>query len=117
VDLVPASVGDLDRDGSAERVLARLAAGRSAWNAADIRGEVEQLFVAGGIVVDAAVRAELAEDLTARAMDRCLPPLTRDGAPVLVPEHIRALTSQPVLDVEADPIRRRGQDHDPRRHP
>ena len=46
----------------------------------------------------AAVRIELAEDLTARAMDRCVPLLDRDG----VPEHIRAWTSQPVLDVEAD---------------
>jgi hypothetical protein len=63
---------------------------------------VEQLIAATGVVVDAAVRAELAEDLTARAAARCVPLLTRDGAPVPVPEHIRALTSRPVLAVEAD---------------
>jgi len=41
---------------------------------------------------------ELAEDLTARALARCVPLLGRRG----LPEHIRALTSQQVLDVEAD---------------
>jgi exodeoxyribonuclease V alpha subunit len=102
VELLSASVGALDRDATAKQVLARLGAGRSAWNAADIRGEVEQVIAAGGIVVDAAVRGELAEDLTARAVTRCVPLLTRDGAAVPVPEHIRALTSRPVLAVEAD---------------
>jgi exodeoxyribonuclease V alpha subunit len=102
VDLTPTPVGALDRDGAAEAVLTRLAAARSAWNPADIRGEVEQLIVANGIVADAAVRAELAEDLTARALERCVPLLSRDGAPVPVPEHIRAWTSQPILDVEAE---------------
>ncbi|SFT76613.1 AAA domain-containing protein [Geodermatophilus amargosae] len=100
VDLTPAPVGGLDRNDAVERVLARLAAARSAWNAADVRGEVEQLLAAAGVVADAGVRAELAEDLTARAMARCVPLLDRDGAGV--PEHIRAWTSQPVLDVEAD---------------
>jgi exodeoxyribonuclease V alpha subunit len=37
-------VGGLDRDGMAEQVLARLAAGRSAWNAADIRADSCGLF-------------------------------------------------------------------------
>src|SRR3954449_12557277 len=35
VDLAPTPVGSLDRDHAAGQVLARLAAGRSAWNAAD----------------------------------------------------------------------------------
>ncbi|WP_448642946.1 MobF family relaxase [Geodermatophilus sp. URMC 63] len=100
VALAPTPVGGVDRDGAAERVLARLAAARSAWNAADVRGQVEELIAAAGVVVDAGVRIELAEDLTARAMGRCVPLLDRDGAGV--PEHIRAWTSQPVLDVEAD---------------
>jgi exodeoxyribonuclease V alpha subunit len=104
LDLTPTPVGGLDRDGAVNRVLARLAAGRSAWNAADVRGEVEQLIAAAGIVVDADVRGELSEDLTARTLQRCLPLLARDAAPVL--EHIRAWTSQPVLDVEADLIDR-----------
>ncbi|RBY90060.1 TrwC relaxase [Blastococcus sp. TF02A-26] len=96
--LASTAVGALDRDGAAERVLARLGAARSAWNAADIRGEAEQLITAAGIVADAAVRIELAEDLTARALHRCVPLLRTDG----VPEHIRSWTSAPVLAVEAD---------------
>src|SRR3954453_6321884 len=102
VHLGPTPVGVLDRDEAVERVLARLATARSAWNAADIRGEAEQRIPAKGIVADAAVRTELAEDLTARALQRCVPLLARDGVPVSVPEHIRAWTSQAVLDVEAE---------------
>ena len=98
VALSPTPIGGLDRDGAVERVLARLAAARSAWNAADVRGEVEQLIAAESIVVDACARTELAEDLTARAMARCVSLLEQAG----VAEHIRAWTSQPVLDVEAD---------------
>ncbi|WP_104526902.1 MobF family relaxase [Blastococcus saxobsidens] len=97
VDLTPTPVGALDRGALVQRALVRLAAGRSAWNAADVRGEVERLVAAAGVVAGAAVRIELAEDVTARAMDRCLPLLDRDG----VPEHIRAWTSQRVLEVEA----------------
>jgi len=95
-------VGALDRDRAGSEVLSRLAARRSGWNGADIRGEVEQLLARQGVVVEAAVRGELAEDLTARALDRCVPLLSRDG----VPEHIRVLTSQPVLDVEGDLVGR-----------
>ncbi|WP_091541893.1 MobF family relaxase [Modestobacter sp. DSM 44400] len=115
VALAPTQVGSLDRDEAVQRVLNRLAAGRSAWNAADVRGEVEQLIAAEGIVVDAAVRGELAEDLTDRALSRCVPLRDRDGAPVAVPGHVRAWTSQPVLDVEADLAARlgaRGSDAD-----
>ena len=71
-------------------VLARLGARRSAWNAADIRGEVEQLLAATGLVADAAVRLELAEDLTARAVAR----VRAAARPADVPEHVRALTSR-----------------------
>src|SRR4051794_3935812 len=97
-DLTPTPVGGLDREQVVERVLARLGAARSAWNAADVRGEVEQLLAAAGIVTEPAVRLELAEDLTARTLARCVPLLERGG----VPEHIRAWTSAPVLAVEAD---------------
>ncbi len=98
VDLIPTPIGGLDRDAAVERVLTRLAAGRSAWNAADVRGEVEQLIAADGIIADPAMRTELAEDLTARALERCLSLLNRDG----MPEHLRTWTSRSVLDVEAD---------------
>ena len=98
VQLRPTPIGVLDRDRAADQMLTRLAAGRSAWNAADLRGEAERLIAAAGVLADAAVRGELAEDLTARALARCLPLLARDG----VPEHVRAWTSPAVLEVEAD---------------
>jgi exodeoxyribonuclease V alpha subunit len=94
----PVRVGTLDRDGAAGDVLARLGARRSGWNAADVRGQVEQLIAASGIIAGAPARLELAEDLTARALARCVPLLGRAG----LPEHIRTLTSQQVIDVEAD---------------
>ena len=96
--------GALDRDGAVEQVVARLGARRSGWNAADVRGEVEQLIARTGLVAQAAVRLEMAEDLTARVLDACVPLLThRDGTPWRgVPEHVRALTSAAVLAVEAD---------------
>jgi exodeoxyribonuclease V alpha subunit len=98
VKLRSTPIGALDRDAVVERMLTRLATGRSAWNAADLRGEAERLIAAEDIVADAAVRIELAEDLTARALARCVPLLQRDG----VPEHVRAWTSPAVLAVEAD---------------
>lgn len=90
------SVGSLDRDAAVEVVLSRSGAKRSAWNAADIRGHVEQWIAATGIVVEAAVRLELAEDLTSRALSACTPLLDRDD----VPEHVRALSSPRVIGVE-----------------
>ena len=51
-------------------MLTRLAARRSAWNAADIRGEVEQLIAAATSSPTPRSRLELAEDLTARALAR-----------------------------------------------
>jgi len=92
------SVGELDRNHAVDEVSSRLAARRSGWNAADIRGEVEQLIARRNVVTDAAIRDELAEDLTARAIAQCVPLTDRSD----VPEHIRALTSRHVLAVEAD---------------
>ena len=91
----------IDRDAAALEVVARLGAARSAWNAADLRGEVEQLLARIGLVADAAVRGEVAEDLTARAVELCVP--LRETA---TPEHVRVLTSRHVLDVEADLVAR-----------
>jgi isomaltose glucohydrolase len=67
-----------------------------------LKEKVEQLIAAAGIVADTAVRSELAEDLTGRAMERCVPLLDRNGAASAVPEHILAWTSQQVLDIEAE---------------
>ena len=102
VPLAPFPVGRLDRDQAAGEVLARLGAARSAWNAADIRGEVEQLLVRTGVVANPVVRRELAEDLTARSLGLSVPLLARTGVPV----HVRALTSAHVVEVEADLVGR-----------
>jgi hypothetical protein len=101
VPLDPVRPGSLDRDAAAAEVIARLGAGRSAWNTADVRGQVELLLARTGLVTEASVRAELAEDLTARALGICVS-LTGSA----VPEHVRALTSPCVLDVEADLVAR-----------
>ena len=92
------AVGRVDRDAVADLVLTRLGARRSAWNAADIRGEAEQVVAGLDVITPAAVRGELVEDLTGRAVARCVRLLERAD----VPEHVRELTSQRVLDVEAD---------------
>ncbi|HEV7206125.1 MAG TPA: MobF family relaxase [Jatrophihabitans sp.] len=102
VTLTSTAVGRLNRDAIAEQVLRVVATSRSGWNAADLRGQVEQQLVALGMVVDPAVRLEVAEDITARALTLCMPLLDRTG----VPEHIRALTSRHVLQVEGDLITR-----------
>ncbi len=95
-------VAGVDRDQVVEVVLAELGAARSGWNAADVRGAVEQQLAALGLLAEPAARAELAEDLTARAVARCVPLLDRPGTP----GHIRAMTSEHVLDVETDLVGR-----------
>ncbi|GEP33864.1 hypothetical protein NSZ01_16320 [Nocardioides szechwanensis] len=95
-------IGRINRDAVVDLVLSRLAARRSSWNAADIRGEVERIVASVGVVAHPSVRRELAEDLTARILVRCVPLLARDD----VPEHVRALTSDLVLYVEADLVTR-----------
>ena len=95
-------VGAIDREQVVDVVLCRLGARRSAWNAADIRGEVEQWIASTGLVADPAVRIDLAEDLTARAKSGSEPLLPRTD----VPEHIRSLTSYRVLAVETDLVTR-----------
>ncbi len=92
------AIGRVDRDAVADLVLTRLGSRRSAWNAADIRGETEHIVAGLDVITPAAVRGELVEDLTTRAAHRCVPLLARGD----VPEHVRALTSRRVLDVEAD---------------
>lgn len=95
-------VGDIDRGQAVDLVLSRFGAKRSSWNAADIRGQVEVLLAQADLVVEDGVRIELAEDLTSRAVARCMPLLQRSD----VPEHIRALTTQSVLLVEKELLQR-----------
>ena len=52
----PRGSATLDRDAVVATVVSRLGARRSAWNPADIRGEVEQAIAAAGVVADPAVR-------------------------------------------------------------
>jgi len=98
----PMRAGSLDRNALVDLALVRLGARRSAWNAADARGEVERLIAATGGAVDGAVRRELAEDLAARVVAASRPLLGRSD----VPEHVRALTSTDVLAVEHEIVDR-----------
>jgi exodeoxyribonuclease V alpha subunit len=93
-------VGWIDRDGAADWIISQLGAKRSAWNPADIRGRVEVLMAQANLVAEPAARVELAEDVTARAAARCVRLLASPD----VPEHVRSLTSQQVMEVEADLI-------------
>ncbi|RHW26298.1 TrwC relaxase [Nocardioides immobilis] len=95
-------VGEFDRAGAVETIVVGLGARRSAWNAADIRGHAEKAIAAAGLVLDPGVRTELAEDITARAIEACVPLLRHPD----VPEHIRSLTSRHVLETEADIVAR-----------
>ena len=94
--------GWIDRDAAADLVVSILGANRSAWNTADLRGKTEVLLAQTCLLADPAARAELAEDITARAADRCTRLLDRTD----VPEHVRHLSSPQVLEVEADLIAR-----------
>ncbi|SFB78228.1 conjugative relaxase domain-containing protein, TrwC/TraI family [Nocardioides terrae] len=95
-------VGWIDRDEAADWIISQLGAKRSAWNAADIRGRVEVLLAQTNLAADPAARVELAEDVTARAAARCVRLLATPD----VPEHVRSLTSQQVVRVEADLVHR-----------
>ena len=102
VALESTQVGRINRDGAADWVISQLGAKRSAWNVADIRGKVEVLLAQTNLVAEPAARIELAEDITARAAARCVRLLASPD----VPEHVRSLTSQQVLEVEADLLHR-----------
>jgi exodeoxyribonuclease V alpha subunit len=93
-------IGRLNRDVAADLVLTRLGAKRSAWNAADIRGEAERLIASVGVVASPSVRHELVGNIADRARTLCAPLLDRGD----LREHIRSLTSERVLAVEADLI-------------
>lgn len=102
VPLAGTRPGWIDRDAAADLVVAILGAKRSAWNTADIRGKTEVLLAQTCLLAGPAARAELAEDITARAASRCVTLLTRTDAP----EHIRSFSSPQVLEVEAEIVAR-----------
>ena len=92
----------IDRDAAADLIVSMLGAKASAWNEADVRGKTEVLLAQTCLIADPAVRIELAEDITARTVERCRRLLTGSD----VPEHLRSLSSPHVLDVEASLIAR-----------
>lgn len=96
------SIGSLGRDAAVRETLSRLGARRSARNAADIRGEVEQLIARAGVVTAAPVRRELAEHLTAMVVSASTQLLERPD----VPGHVRVPTSPRVLEVEREIVAR-----------
>jgi len=102
VPLTGTRPGWIGREAAAELVVSILGAKRSAWNTADIRGKTEVLLAQTGLLADQAARVELAEDITARAAERCVRLLKR----IDVPGHVRCLTSDRVLEVEADLVTR-----------
>ena len=102
VPLAGTRPGWVDRDAAADLVVCILGAKRSAWNRADLRGKTEVLLAQTCLLADPAARAELAEDITARAADRCIRLLMGSN----VPEHVRSLSSPQVLQVEADLLAR-----------
>ena len=87
----PPGCRERDTDGRARRW---------AWNAADVRGEVEQLIGGAGALVDAAVRRELTEVLTpVRSAGACHPwPATGPRSPSTFggPHRPAAGTSHPL---------------------
>jgi exodeoxyribonuclease V alpha subunit len=97
--------GWIDRDAAADLVVSLLGAKASAWNTADIRGKTEVLLAQTLLLADTAARVELAEDVTARAADRCTKLLARPD----VPGQVRCLSSPQVLEVEADIVSRLAQ--------
>jgi exodeoxyribonuclease V alpha subunit len=101
-ELEATQVGWIDRDAAANWVISQLGSKRSAWNGADIRGKAEVLLAQTNLVADPAARIELAEDVTARATERCVRLLASPD----VPEHVRSLTSQQVMEVETNLIGR-----------
>ena len=98
--------GWIDRDAAADLVVSILGAKRSAWNTADIRGKVEVLLAQTCLVAEPAARIELAEDITARAADRCVRLLDR----------ARCARARPVPHLPAG-ARGRGRPHRPPRPP
>lgn len=94
------SVGAVDRDAAAERVVALLgsgARGRSTWNAYDVRGVSEEVLSQLDVIGDRAAYDELVEDVASRAHHGCVSVIDR-----AVPTHVRHLTSPAVVELEND---------------
>jgi len=96
-----ATIGAVGRTAAADRALAVLgsgARGRSTWCVFDIRGSVEEVLSKMDVFGDPAGYQEMAEDITARVLDKCLSVVEQQR----VPEHIRHLTSESVIELRRD---------------
>ena len=98
LEVVAPSVAQVGRDGVAAEVVAALSAAHSAWSAAELTTATERALVRSRVVGDAQAVAELAEDLRARAEERCTSVLAGDDK---VPSAMsRYLTSAAVIDAD-----------------
>ena len=92
------SVGQVDRDGVADDVVAGLSGMRSAWSNADLAAQVEATVAASGVVGDSVAVGELVEDVRARAVGRCVSVLDPGvHTPTVMSRH---LTSEQVVDAD-----------------
>jgi len=92
------SVGQVDRDQVAAEAVAVLGANKSAWSSAELTAAVEAAVTRSGVVGDPQAVAELAEDVRARAAERCLSVLDPEvHTPTSMSRH---LTSQAVIDAD-----------------
>lgn len=95
------TIGSVNRTEVADRALAVLgsgARGRSTWCVYDIRGSVEEVLAKLDVVGDRAGFQEMAEDISARVLEKCLSVVEQ----TTVPEHIRHLTSAGVIELRQD---------------
>lgn len=95
------TIGSVNRPEVADRALAVLgsgARGRSTWCVYDIRGSVEEVLAKLGVVGDRAGFQEMAEDIAARVLEKCLSVVEQ----ATVPEHVRHLTSAAVIELRQD---------------
>lgn len=102
VDHQPLSVGSVDREGAARRVLAVLGAGargRSTWNVFDVRGVTEEVITGLDIAGERAAVDDLAEDVTARVNAASVNVLAADRE---APAHVRQWTSQEVIALDRE---------------
>ena len=91
------SVAQVERDQVAAEVVAALSAARSAWSGAELTAATEKALVSTGVVGEPQAVAELAEDLRARAEERCTSLLESQRVPSAISRH---LTSPAVIDAD-----------------
>ena len=104
-------IGRINRDAVADLALTRLGARRSAWNAADIRGEVERIVAAVDVVAAAGGPARAGrgphQPRRRRGASRCWPATTCPNTSAHSP-HRRSSRSRPTSSPGSRPCRAAG---------